>query len=319
VPIESDGSLSIGHAFHSALESLYKLDMAGKPRDAAAIASIIKEIDNHFSDRFFDLEQKRRWHLVGAMFKAYVRHYPRENFNVVAIEREFSGPIINPATGCRSRSFQMAGKVDGVIQDKSTGEYFLLEHKSASAISGDYLERLPLDKQIHLYCHYISQELNIPISGVIYNVVQKAMLRQNQGETKEQYQARRAELIAKSKTGKTSAKRKIPESDKDFQKRLMAKYEDGQLFHREILFISPDDIEATLSDLWQVTQRLLSARRDDLWYRNTDFCFRYNKPCIYFPLCRSNGSKNVIANLFQHRAAHSELTSTATVSTETIF
>ena len=41
VPIESDGSLSIGHAFHSALESLYKLDMAGKPRDAAAIASII--------------------------------------------------------------------------------------------------------------------------------------------------------------------------------------------------------------------------------------------------------------------------------------
>ena len=36
----------------------------------------------------------------------------KEDFEVVALERTFEGPIVNPATGAQSRSFTLAGKVD---------------------------------------------------------------------------------------------------------------------------------------------------------------------------------------------------------------
>jgi len=52
--------------------------------------------------------------------------------------------------------------------------------------------------------------------GIIYNVLVKARLQQSAGETEAEYEARRAELIAKSKTGKSSAQRKLPESDEAF-------------------------------------------------------------------------------------------------------
>ena len=68
--------------------------------------------------------------------------------------------------------------------------------------------------------------MGIPITGILYNVLVKAKLQQGKGETEEEYQARRAELLAKSKTGKTTAKRRMPETDEEFQQRLAEKYAD---------------------------------------------------------------------------------------------
>ena len=129
--------------------------------------------------------------------------------------RHFEGPIINPATGAASRSFVLAGKVDGIV--RIGDDHYILEHKTAATIDADYLERLWTDFQIAIYSQYVEQALGIPITGVIYNVLAKARLQQGKGETEEEYQARRAELLAKSKTGKTTAKRKLPESDEEFQ------------------------------------------------------------------------------------------------------
>ena len=236
---------------------------------------------------------------------AYAEHYPAEAFEVVALEKTFEGPIVNPATGATSRSFILAGKVDGIV--RQDGQYFLLEHKTAAQIDASYLERLWTDFQIILYAWYLEQTLGITVSGIIYNVLVKARLRQGKGETEAEYEARRDELIAKSKTGKSSAKRKLPEDDETFQQRLQEKYLEPGMFHREVLYISRDQFEELRAELWELSKAMLDARRRDTFYRNTSYCFQYGRPCAYFQLCRSGGNPNVIENHFQRIAPHEEL------------
>jgi len=176
-----------------------------------------------------------------------------------------------------------------------------------------------MDFQITLYADYIERFMNIKIAGILYNVVAKAQIRQGQGETEEAFEKRRAELIAKSKTGKSSAKRKMPESDVDFQERLAGKYREDGMFYRELLYLSRDQFDMLHSEVWELTQQLLLARRTGRWYKNTDYCFHYNRPCSYFPICRSNGNPNVVENLYRVVPPHPELDGESTGDTGEIF
>lgn len=300
-PREKDPSLSFGSLIHDALQTWHGT------RDLTAVLELI---DRACATRTSDEGVRRDWHLARAMMTGYAARYPTEDFTVVALEKTFEGPIVNPATGATSRSFVLAGKVDGIVQIGD--DHYILEHKTAATIDADYLERLWTDFQIAIYSHYVEQSLGIPITGVIYNVLGKARLQQGKGETEEEYQVRRADLIAKSKTGTTTAKRKLPESDDEFQARLIEKYADPAMFHREMLYLSRDRFDVLRAELWELTQAFLDARRRKVFYQNTAFCFHHNRPCAYFPICRSNGNPNVIDNLYTITPPHEELRAAAT-------
>lgn len=296
VPLQRDRNLHFGSLIHECLQIWHAR------RD---LAEVLDLIDRRCIDRTQDEDQRRDWHLATAMMNGYTSRYPAEEFEVIALEKAFEGPIVNPATCAASRSFVLAGKVDGIV--RIGGEYFILENKTAGQLDADYLERLWTDFQITIYAHYIEQTMGIPITGILYNVLVKAKLQQSKGETEEEFQARRAELLAKSKTGKTTAKRKLPESDEEFQQRLTEKYADPEMFHREMLYLSRDRFEILRSELWELTQAFLDARRRGVFYQNTAFCFNYQRPCPYFALCRSNGNPNVIENFYQRVPPNEEL------------
>lgn len=302
-PLEQDDSLALGSAFHNCLERWHGRDANAQLEQT--VADILNFIDGSYPERLADDRQRKNWNLIRAMFLAYVEKYPTEDFSVVAVEQEFQTPIFNPETDCASRTFVMRGKADAVVL--KSDQYFILEHKTASSIDGGYIERLPMDFQVTLYSDYIGRAMNIRIAGVIYNVVAKAQIKQGRGETVEEFEARRAELIAKSKSGKSTAKQKIAESDDEFQERLAVKYREDGMFHRERLYFYADQFESLHSEVWELTQQLLVARRTGRWYMNTDYCFHYNRPCSYFPICRSNENPNVIENLYRVAPRHSEL------------
>ncbi len=315
VPIDEDSDAkALGTIFHGCMERWYGRDMAMSTEQA--VNSILEYIDGACPGRVQFERQRKIWHLARAMILGYVKRYPTEDFDVVAVEKEFESRIINPETDCPSRTFLMRGKVDGIIL--KDGKHYLLEHKSASTIDGNYIERLPMDFQITLYADYIEKFLNIRIAGIFYNVVGKAQLKQSKGETEAEFEERRAALIAKSKTGKSSAKQQAPESDEDFQARLATKYAEGDMFHRELLIISRDQFNTLNSEIWELCQQLLLARRAGRWYLNSDHCFFYSKPCPYFPICRSNENPNVIENFYRVAPPHSEL-SGAAVEPEPVF
>jgi hypothetical protein len=295
-PREKDPNLSFGSLIHECLQTWH---------GTGDLAAVLDFIDRACPARVADEGVRKDWHLARAMMTGYATRYPSEEFSVVALERSFEGPIINPATGAASRTFVLAGKVDGIV--RVGNDHFILEHKTAATIDADYLERLWTDFQVAIYSYYVEQALGIPITGVIYNVLGKARLQQGKGETEDEYQARRAELIEKSKTGKTTAKRKLAESDEEFQVRLAAKYVEPEMFHREMLYLSRDRFDVLRAELWELTQAFLDARRRGVFYQNTSFCFNYHRPCAYFPVCRSNGNPNVIENFYTIAAPHEEL------------
>jgi hypothetical protein len=308
VPLQRDRNLHFGSIIHECLQAWHQR------RD---LDEVLGTVNRLCANRHQDENQRRDWHLATAMMRAYATRYIRDDFDVIALERNFDGPIVNPATGAASRSFMLAGKVDGIVRIGT--EYFILEHKTAAQVDGDYLERLWTDFQITIYAYYIEQTMGIPITGILYNVLVKAKLQQGKGEKEEEFQARRAELLAKSKTGKTTAKRKQPESDDEFQLRLAEKYADPEMFHREMLYLSRDRFEILRSELWELTQSFLDARRRGIFYQNTAFCFNYQRPCPYFALCRSNGNPNLIENFYQRVPPNEELRVIASEPSEPVF
>jgi len=289
-------SLAVGTLVHHALQHWHQ---------TADLDATLALIDHACLQRAHDPDQRQAWHLARAMMTGYAQRYATEAFRVLALETTFRLPICNPETGQPSRSFELAGKIDGLVEQD--GAYYLLEHKTASTLDGAYLERLWLDLQICLYSRALERQYGVPIAGVIYNVLCKAKLRQGAGESEAEFAARKAELLAKSKTGKTTAQRKQPESDADFQARLLAKYDDPAMFHREVILFTPDQYAELDAELWELTQQFLAARRRNAFYRNTSQCFAFGRPCAYYPLCRANGAQHVIDTLYERRPPHEEL------------
>ena len=105
VPLERDPNLAFGSVIHDCLECWHG------ERD---LAKVLDHIDRTYPNRAQDDHQQADWHLARAMMSAYAKHYPAEEFEVVALEKTFEGPIVNPATGATSRSFILAGKASSV-------------------------------------------------------------------------------------------------------------------------------------------------------------------------------------------------------------
>ena len=296
VPRERSVNLRFGTLIHRCLEAWH---LRGDLLEVQGL------IDQACRPHWHDADAKQAWHLATAMMLGYAVHYPQEDGRIISLERTFAGPIINPASRKPSRTFLLAGKVDGLVE--VDGEIFLLEHKTTGCLDSAYLEKLWMDFQLLLYAHALERYEGIRVAGAIYNILVKAKLRQGQGETELEFQQRAAELAAKNKSGTTSATRKLPESDADFQARLRAKYADPAMYHREVLYFSRDQLTEVERELWLLTQQFLEARKQDQFLRNTSYCFHYGAPCTYYPLCRANGAAHVIDTLYERRPPHEEL------------
>ncbi|MEX2670898.1 MAG: PD-(D/E)XK nuclease family protein [Phycisphaeraceae bacterium] len=303
---ESPEALAFGSVIHGALERWYAPDA----QDAVTRRfEVLEYIDAQFPHRHGDIEQKHRWHVARAMFEAYAVRYATEPFEVVEVEKEFTAEIRNPDTGRASQTFVIAGKADGIV--RLDGELYLFEHKTASSLSGDYLDKLWTDTQIALYCHYL-RELGYPIVGVVYNVLLKSRLKQRAGESEQEFQARRAALAAKNKSGRSTAKRQEPESDEAFRARLAEWYARPEAFHRERIYLSEDRMALLTEEVWEITQQYLHAKRRGKWLLNTSQCFSFQRPCDYLPYCQSGFNANVRDNLFKVVRPHEELVELST-------
>ncbi len=298
-PRERAEALSFGSVIHTAIELWYR-----SSNTESRLHDVLGYIDDAFENRVVDSNLMVQWHLATAMIRGYAERYAIEDFEVVEVEKEFVGEIRNPDTGRQSQTFRIAGKVDGIV--RCHDGLYLLEHKTASTVDASYLDKLWTDTQIALYCYYL-RELGYPIVGVIYNVLLKSRLKQGKGETQEEYEVRHAELAAKNKSGKSTAKRQMPETDDEFQTRLTEWYSRPEAFHREFIYLSEDRLAMLQDEVWEITQQYLDARRRGKWLLNTSNCFSYQRPCEYLAYCQSGFNPNVADNLYEIALPNEEL------------
>ena len=105
---EKQHSLYFGHVIHDALTQWYKT--GGNLKD------VYRLIDSKFPKYQFDADQKQDRFLAYTMLTGYAERYQDEtSWRIVGLDLEFSGSIRNPRTGCESRTFQMAGKANGIV------------------------------------------------------------------------------------------------------------------------------------------------------------------------------------------------------------
>ena len=285
IPIDMDDRLFFGGVVHKALEvwhSCTALDFELRQR------LVFDKIDESC---------KGKTHLLAMeMMVGYMERYSDDDFEVVALEHEFDGQIINPRTGAESKTFAMKGKADGIV--KTSSGLFLLEHKTTSKLMDDPTDKLWEDTQVGIYVAYL-RDIGYDIVGVIYNELLKCALIQKKGESEEDYQARYADLCAKSKTGKSTAKRQVPESDEEYALRVREWYQEGNRFQRTEMLLSDVQIDLVRQDIWGMTQQFLDARRRSDWFCNRESCNTFYGDCPYRRYCQSNYDDAVRQEMFE--------------------
>lgn len=222
--------LRIGSAFHDGLEAFYLAVMDGKTINEAELVGLAV-VEKAFSVLDADDELRIKRLPTVAMFRFYVARWARgenvpagqttdQEFEIVATEKEFVRYIVNPATKAKSKSFVIAGKVDGVVRWKQDGKLYIRENKTASGIDGTYLAKLWTDFQSRLYARFMADVFEEPVVGVFYDISSKPTIRQSLPETAEAFEER----ITREKANREKALRekgaKPGESKDDFEARL---------------------------------------------------------------------------------------------------
>ena len=97
--VERAGVLVFGTRIHAALEAWFT---SNRSLDAALDALKLEPYD-------FDGAKAE------AMIRGYHTRWADEALDVLAVEKEFVAPLVNPTTGAASRTFALAGKVDAIV------------------------------------------------------------------------------------------------------------------------------------------------------------------------------------------------------------
>lgn len=272
--LREEEALSFGTLMHNALEAWW-LSTGDRLSDALAVLMAAQ------SD-----EYTRALALV--MMAGYHERWGAEQYEVLAVEQEFTCDLINPVTGQPSRTWRLSGKLDAIVKD-AHGRTLIVEHKtSSSPISpgATYWQKLKLDGQLSMY--WIgARSLGYDISGVVYDVLGKPALRpleansrRAEPETPEEYKARLIEAFAKEPN------------------RYLARGEVVRLDH---------EIDDAMLDIWDQAKQLRESQIDGRAPKNPDSCEKWGRMCAFFSVCCGEASLDDPALFVRSDNVHPEL------------
>lgn len=262
-------TLSFGKAWHDWLDGVWR--------------------QQEFSIARASLEDPYSCEMLEIMSMGYLALYAKifDALEVLEVEREFVAPLISPKSGKPSRTFKIAGKIDAIVRERSTGDVYVVEHKTTSYSIGaadTYWRKLRLDAQISDYM-IGAESLGYEPVGCIYDVARKPQIRPLKATPKDkQRRKKNGELYANQ--------RERDESPTDYRIRLYRAIEaDPQAFFRTLTVSRRDeDIDLHRHDVWQEAKILRDCQRENRWPKNPDACFAFSRACEYFPVCTGETS-----------------------------
>lgn len=212
----------------------------------------------------------------------------------ISEEQEFHLPIINPDTGCRSRTFTYAGKTDGIAE--FNGKRFVREAKTTSEDIEDpnasYWRRLEIDAQISSYSLAQWQEGN-KVEGTLYDVIRKPGIRPKQVTKDAQKDLRNLGIYCGAEIAEES--RGLTEENGElYEARLAALclQEPGKYFARKAVYRTDSQILDYAQELWMIADEIRQAKASSRFYKNAGACMQWNRPCQYLGLCSGHDDIN---------------------------
>ena len=202
--------------------------------------------------------------IVRAAAALYLRKWPAP----VGEHREFEFVVRlrNPWSGHYSRTFDLKGYADGLVDPQyegraawsGVGPLELVENKLSTRVDSIMVQKLPLDRQLQLLRYGVWRATGRTVGTVHFRWMKKPSIKQRQNETVEQFCARVAE---------------------DYEARP-----DFYAIEPPPSYITSADLLRIECELWVWAEQLRALRRAKVYDRNTSACGDY-AGCEYIPLC----------------------------------
>jgi hypothetical protein len=281
--VHEPDALVFGTAIHHALEDYWQGRRAGHSPDAR-LATVLECAERHVVDPF--TRAKARAMLIG-----YVAAWDAIECEVLGVELQFTMPLLNPETGARSRTWQLAGKLDVLVR-LADGRVAVIEHKTTrEEIEGgsNYRQALTLDGQVSQYfdgadslaaSHGFSHA-----DVVIYDILAKPKL--------SPLTATPIESRKYTKAGALYAnQRENDETVEEYEARVSAAIAENPAAYyqrAEVVRLESERDEYAF-DVWQLGESIRHSERTGKAPRNPDACHRYGRPCEFWGVCTGQQS-----------------------------
>jgi hypothetical protein len=260
-PVKTSDALTFGTAMHALLEAYWggqeSIALTGNDYDDVTLRCLYEGY-------------KARWEAEDA-----------ERYERVGAEFGFEVPLMNPETGGVSKTWKLAGKIDAIAKDRTTGRHIIVEHKTTSQDIGpgsDYWKKLPIDGQVSGY--YVgAQSIGYEVDVCLYDVIRKPTIRP--------YKATPEENRKYKKDGTLYAgQHEFDESLGEWKERLMADIAErpDYYFARVEVVRMESDLAEYLYDMWAVGREIADAERTGRFSRNPNACSVFGS-CEYFDVC----------------------------------
>lgn len=299
-PAFAPDALALGTLGHRGLEVWWRAAQAGGDPVGwweAASAEVDREADPWHRSRALSL----LWGYHARWQDLTWKEWP---IRVLAVEAEFSAPLLNPETGAASKTWQRAGKLDAVIEVGGWHTY-VVEHKTTSEDvrpGAEYWQRLTIDSQVSNYVAG-ARALGYEPAGVLYDVLRKPDLRPLKATPEDKRRFRK-------KDGVLDARQRLEdETPEAFYDRCNAAIEadvDAYYARALVVRLEAEEREAAL-DIWQTGAQIRDARRLKVWPRNADACIRFGRRCDFWGVCTGTESLDDPTRFRRAETPHEEL------------
>lgn len=262
VPKQKSNALEFGSAMHIALEEYFKYVKASQVfLGETGACDFVFDCNKILTDK---VEAAK----LAGLLRGYIqRWYPEDStkYDIIEIEREFKLRIVGQ---------DFVGKIDGLVRERETDKYYILEHKTASVVDESYVSQKEIDSQTLNYANAIQRTMGIKISGAIHDLITKQKIRQKKGE-----------------------------SIDDFCKRLNEDVTDDNFSRIKIEFTQEqmqeafDELQDQISELWGCRH----------FYKCTGACLGRFGACDYLPICKAGGLVDALKEQYETSRAHEEI------------
>jgi hypothetical protein len=300
-PADDAAALRFGTLLHLGLEAWWKAVQAGAPVEQWLVAA-----QQALAERNIDPVELAK---LQVLLTGYHLRWADEAafYEVLGVELQFEGPLVNPVTKAESRTWRLAGKLDVLVRDLRDGLVRVVEHKSSSedvSPGSDYWRRLKMDGQVSVYFEG-GRLLGHQVYAVLYDVVGKLRHELNAVPVVDEH-GNKVVLDAKGErvrtaqgkwrqTGDTAQGYVLqtrPETLAEFQTRVAGLVAEApeRFFTRGEVHRLEQELADGLTDVWQLAQSLRDEERSGRFPRNPDACVQPGRTCPFFAACAGEAS-----------------------------
>ncbi len=287
--------LRFGTLLHKALEAWWR---TADDRYGAAVEAVEAYVD---ADEFDRVKAEE-------LMLGYTARWMNEPLTAIGVEVEFRVEMVNPATGHTSRTFDLGGKIDVIVEEAGRRK-LVVEHKTTSediSLGSDYWRRVSAtDSQVSAYLAG-ARAAGFDVQGCLYDVLRKPGIRPSEVSIRDEdgtaivldAVGQRVRTKDGKKWRETGDKdqgftvQKRPETPEEFRERLRADIlarPDRYYARGEFVRLEADETDHQY-DVWQTGRLIREAELTKRFPRNPDSCIRFGRECPYFGVCSREAS-----------------------------